>query len=159
MIAWYICPYKRDLTKPRVTRYCAMNDFNNQIVADGGMWSEAEVLGDRAIVKVNASNSTLTTLDAMFKRLPSKLLNEKLADLPANVKLFLRNEILDMGYSINELQTRFGNDLSQFTFKDVLKFMSSRRNKPRYDAINDVIVLDGIEQLCRPIDFVDKDVN
>lgn len=74
-IAWYICPYKRRLDAPRPTRYCAMDDYTQQIIyTDGGNWSETEVEGDRAIVKVSASKDTLKELNKVFERLPDDFL-------------------------------------------------------------------------------------
>jgi hypothetical protein len=40
----------------------------------------------------------------------------------------------------------------------VLRFMATRRLKPRYDSLLDLIVLDGDEQDCRPVEDVDREV-
>ena len=52
--AWYIIPYRRRPARRRPTRYVAIDDHTAQIRDYGGTWSEVEVLGDRAIVKVRA---------------------------------------------------------------------------------------------------------
>ena len=44
-IAWFICPYKQRPAPKRNFRYCAMDDLTAVIRADGGDWSETEVLG------------------------------------------------------------------------------------------------------------------
>jgi hypothetical protein len=76
MNAWFLCPYKRDTKDRQLTRYCAMNDYNSLIYKqDRGSWSEAEVEGDRAIVKVNASANTITTLEGVFQRLPDDMVS------------------------------------------------------------------------------------
>lgn len=158
-IAWFICPYKRrDSFRPG--RYCAMDDFTAAILADGGAWTETEILGNRAIVKVKASAATLTTIagTAGFKRLPKAALNVSLSDLTTAQKNTLRNEALDQGYTLAEIQARFGNDLGAYTLGDVLRFMASRRRKPRYDAGTDTIVCDGVEVTPRPVDNVDTEV-
>ena len=163
-IGWYIAPYKIDEREGtpsyplRGTRYCEIFDFRVEIETSGGKFTMTEVLGNRAIVKVRASQSVLDTLNINFKRIPKNRLNDALSDLPQGVKTALRNEILDMGYTVQEVQARFGNDLGQYTLKDVLKFMATRRIKPRYDAIADDIILDGIEQQCRSIESVDGEI-
>lgn len=157
-IAWFIAPYKRTSVMNMPARYCAMDDFTSQILADGGAWTETEILGDRAIVKVRANIDTLTTIAAVFKRLPKDRLDDSLSTLTSPQRNALKNEILDQGYTLSEIQNRFGNDLSQFTLGDVLRFMTTRRLKPRYDSVSDTIILDGAEQSCRPLTEVDTQV-
>ena len=160
-IAWYIAPYKINQEAPgwlKNIRYCAMDDYTDVIFAEGGDWTETEILGNRAIVKVRASLAILTILNSVFKRIPKNRLDDPLSDLPTAVKQALKNEALDMGYTIAELQARFPNDLGTYTLKDVLKFYAKRRLKPRYDSVADEIKVDGIEQTCRPIESVDAEV-
>lgn len=157
-IAWFIVPYKRTSVMNMPARYCAMDDFTSQILADGGEWTETEILGDRAIVKVRANIDTLTAIAAVFKRLPKDRLDDSLSTLTNPQRNALKNEILDQGYTLSEIQNRFGNDLSQFTLGDVLRFMTTRRLKPRYDSASDTIILDGAEQSCRPLTEVDTQV-
>lgn len=158
-IGWYICPYKRVLNTPQHIRYCAMDDYTKQIIyQDKGNWSETEVLGNRAIVKVKASASTLAILDGVFKRIPKNALNLSLSDLTTTQKNFLKNEALDMGYSLKEINVRLPNPIGTYTLRDVLGFFATRRLKPRYDVINDTIVCDGIEQPVREIGDVDNAV-
>lgn len=168
-IAWYIAPYKRedsegfDKTKPlsmhnHPGRYCAIEDYGKQIYANGGNWAVTEVLGDRAIVKVKAEPSTLATLNIVFKRMPKDRLDDPLLDLSLAVKIAIINKILDMGYTIQEINDRLPNDLGTYTLRDVLKMMATRRRKPRYDAIADKIICDGAIQPVRPIEDVDNAV-
>lgn len=158
-VAWYIVPYNRNTFEDgQLYRYPAIDDYTAQIKAAGGDWSETEVLGDRAIVKVRAANAILDILDAEYKRLPKDMLDDSLNDLPANVKTALKNEILDMGYTIEEIQNKFGDDIRQFTLRDVLKFMTTRRLKPRYGSGGETIICDGIVQGCRPLESVDNQV-
>ena len=157
-IAWYIVPYQIKREPGNTYRRVALCDFHEQIVADGAQWAETEVLGNRAIVKVKASDAIIAVLDARYKRLPKDILDDSLSDLPVAAKIAIKNEILDMGYTIEEIQERFGNDLSQYTLRDVLKFMARCRLKPRYIPETDTIVCDGIEQECRSIEFVDSEI-
>lgn len=157
-IGFYIVPYKRRAGARKPTRYCAIDDYTPNILASGGLWAEAEILGDRAIVKVRASAAILQTLNGVFKRLPKDSLDTSLADLSSGQKTALRNELQDQGYSLAEIQARFGNDLGQFTLRDVLRFMATRRRKPRYDAELDAIILDGDEQACRPVEDIDSEI-
>lgn len=160
MIAWFIAPYKRRVGAFRPTRYCAMDDFTSLVRAKGGDWSESEVLGNRAIVKIRASAATITTIAATagFKRLPKDLLTASLADLTTSQKNALKNEALDMGYTLAEIQARFPNDLGQYTLGDVLRFFATRRLKPRYDSATDSIILDGPVQECKTISQLDIEV-
>ena len=76
--AWFICPYKRkdfgspEANRARPTRYCAMDDFTREIRASGGDWSETEIEGDQAIVKVRATNQILGRLSSEFRRFPDR---------------------------------------------------------------------------------------
>lgn len=167
MIGWFIVPYKRRryLVEPgepdillRPTRYCAMYDAAKQIRALGGQcqWSETEILGNRAIVKVRTSQAALDALDQLFRRLPKDRLDDSLADLSPAVLARIRDEILDMGYPLAEIRDRFGDDLSIYTLRDVLRFMARRRLKPRYDAGSDEIVCDGAVQPVKSVENVDS---
>lgn len=163
-IAWFICGYKRKDRQMgsmvRRCRYCQMDDFTSQIVSDGGSWSEAEVLGGYAVVKVSASDSTLSTIagTAGFQRLPKNLLTSSLSDLTTAQKNAIRNKLEDMGYSLSEIKDALGTDIGSKTLADVLRFAAKRRLKPRYDAETDAIVCDGAEQPVRSIDDVDRSV-
>lgn len=153
-IAWYIIPYVRI---PPPTGLLAARAV--ALVVDRPdlkTWREVEVLGNRAIVKVNASASVLSQLDAAYKRIPKDRLDDTLSDLPAGVRNALRDEILDMGYTLQEINARFPGGVGNFTLRDVLRFMASRRRKPRYDAVTDAIVLDGEDVAGDDIDALDR---
>lgn len=153
-VAWYIIPYVRVTPAPGLLAARAV-----ALVVDAPTfknWREVECLGNRAIVKVNASASVLSQLDAAYKRIPKNALDDSLADLSNAAKTALRDELLDMGYTLQEVQNRFGNDLGAYTLRDVLRFMASRRRKPRYDSGTDTIVLDGEEVPGEDIDALDR---
>jgi hypothetical protein len=137
-----------------------MDDHTAAIRADGGAWAETEILGNMAIVKVRATAATLTTIaDATgFTRLPLSVLDNSLASLSTTQRTAIRNKLNDMGYSVAEIQARFGSDLSIYTLGDVLRFAASRRLKPRYDAATDTIILDGAQQPCRSVTSVDAEI-
>jgi hypothetical protein len=160
-LVWFLCPYKRDPTDrpPFAGRYCAMSDFTPQILADGGRWSETEILGNRAIVKVRASVATLTTIAATpgFRRIPLARLDDPVSSLSSAQRTAIRNEITDAGYTLAELNAVIP-DLSLVTLRDVLRFMCRRRLKPRYDLATDTIVLDGPVQRVKPIENVDREI-
>lgn len=157
-MAWYLVPYKRTVTGPQPGRYCAMDDFTAQIRADGGAWSETEILGNMAIVKVRASAETLQLLNAEFTRIPVDRLKEPLSSLTAGQLTTLRNRIVGLGYNLAEIREALGDDLSVLTLKDVLRFMASRRQRPRYDAQTDTIVCDGRVERCRTVESVEQTV-
>lgn len=160
-IAWFIVPYKRHPHRPR-TRYPAIDDYTEIIRAHGGDWRETEILGNRALVKVRAPQTVLNTLAAFsdFKHIPKARLNEPLSDLSPAVLNALRDELLDQGYTMQQLRSRFGSppDLTQYSLGDVLRFMASQRRKPRYDRETDTIIVDGDIQTPKPVDVVDWEV-
>lgn len=155
-LAWYLVPYKRRAGTVEPERYCALDDFTAQVTD----WTETEVLGDRAIVKVRAAAGVLSALNAEpgFVRLPKDAIDDSLSDLTQGQKNALKGILTDMGYTLQEIQARFGSDLGAYTLRDVLKFMATRRLKPRHDRAADTIVLDGEIQACRPVEDVDRKV-
>lgn len=155
---WFIVPYKRRLGGHRAERYCAMDDFTPQIFGEGGTWAETEILGDRAIVKVSASLPTLAMLTMTFQRLPLDRLSDSLSDLTSGQRSALRDLAESCGYHSDELQEALGIDMGRKRLRDFLRFLTLRRREPRYDAVTDEIVCDGLEVACRSIDSVDRKV-
>ena len=154
-LAWFVVPYKRrNPGEVPPERYCAADDFTVLIRADGGDWSETEILGDAALVKVRASAATLTAMNAApgFLRIPNHVdLNDTLGDLTAGQKQVLLNKAVALGYSLAEVQAALPSDWSAVTLRQVLNFLAQRRLKPRYDSGTDTIVLDGAVQPVRPV--------
>jgi len=160
--AWMLCDYvRRNPGGVPPQRYCRMDDFTIQIRADGGDWSETEILGNHAIVKVRAEAATLTTINAApgFLRIPNHVnLNDTLGDLTAGQKQTLLNKAVALGYSLDEIQAALPNNWANVTLRRVLSFLAQRRLKPRYDANTDEIILDGAVQPVRPLEHVDATV-
>ena len=159
-LAWFLAPYKR-LVGNRVRRYCAMDDFTAMILADKGAWAETEVLGDMALVKVRASDNTLTKIESTegFQRIPLHAsLTDSMSDLSVAQKTAIVNKITALGYLASEIQSKVGTDIGAKTLGDVLKFIATRRLKPRYDSASDTIVLDGDVQACRSVESVNAEV-
>jgi hypothetical protein len=159
-VAWFVTNYKR-LSTPGwgYRRYCAMDDFSDQIAADGGAWAETEVLGGYAIVKVRADAATLTLIagTAGFYRVPLTVLDNTLASLTAAQRNAIQARIEAMGYTVEEITAAFPN-LRNATLRQVLRFAASRRRKPRYDAVSDAIMLDGEIVACRSVEDVDAEI-
>ena len=160
MIAWYIAPYKIKKEPLGAThhnrRYCAMNDYTSVIYGEGGQWSETEILGNRAIVKVRASEATLQILDGIYKRMLKDDVNDSLSSLSAGEIQTQKNEAIDMGYSLAEVEEYYNKGVS--TLKDIFKLYTKRRLKPRYDSVTDTIYIDGVVQKCKSIEIVDTKV-
>lgn len=139
-----------------------MEDYQESIVADGGDWAYAEVLGGYAIAKVRASAETLTTIagDADIQRIPNWVsLTEKLGTLTTAQRTAILNKLEDMGYTLTEIQNALGSNLAGWrtkTLGDLLKFAARRRRKPRYDIDTDAIVCDGPEQVVRSIESINE---
>lgn len=163
-LAWYAAPYKRrDDTTPG--RYCAMDDFTTQILADGGNWTETEILGDHAIVKVRASDATLALIDAAngFFGVPKRWtdLTSSLATMTNGERNQISALVLSLGYTQAELDAAMGSTLAlwrQKTLKTLLDFMATRRLQPRYNQPTDTIVCDGPLQPVRSVESVDAQV-
>jgi hypothetical protein len=155
-IAWFIVPYKRALDVP-MARYCAIDDQTPQIYAEGGAWTEAEVLGNRALVKVRASDATLATLASLYTRIPLARLSDPLSSLTPAQRSALRNRLLDLGYTDAEIRAALP-DLNTRTLHDFLAFAATRRRKPRWDAEAGEIILDGPVQSCRPVLSVEAEI-
>jgi hypothetical protein len=171
-VAWFFAPYKRVIGAPRPTRYCAMNDFTAQIWTDNGyptgnrpgtpqFWSETEILGNHALVKVRATQATLDAIDATtgFVRIPKARLDDSLSDLTAAQKTKINNKLLALGYTQAEIDAKLGPDIGLLRLAHVLRFAATRRYAPRYDAGTDSIVLDGRELAPRLVESVDAVVS
>lgn len=157
-VAWYIVPYEIVASRFPGERRCSMDSFSPSITADGGIWEEVEVLGGFAIVKVRANLATLVAIDAAasFMRLPKDDLLSPLSDLTLLQKTRLRQKILDMGYTAQELSDALGSDLGAITLGQVLRFIASRRREPRWDGTT--IVYDGEIRSPRSLDDLDAQV-
>lgn len=158
--SWFLCEFKRDTSRPYPVRYCAVHDFRSQIEADGGDFAFVEVLGNHAIAKVRAEESTLAAVASAkgFQRIPLTLLTSPLSDLSSAQRNTIRNKIESLGYDTSEIVADLGSDIGSKTLGDVLRFIAKRRVKPRYDSNADDFVFDGAEQPTVPIDFVDGKV-
>jgi hypothetical protein len=160
-LAWFICGYK--LRRPGF-RYPAMDDFTAQINADGGTWSNSEVLGGYTVIKVRANAATLTTIGgtAGYTRIPNHFaLTDILGDLTSGQRNTLLTLLGNMGYTPAEISAALGSNLAGWrtkTLGQALRFMAQRRLQSRWDADAQQFVLDGIFLGCKPIDEVDAEV-
>lgn len=157
--AWFITNYKIG-NRGRVIRYCAMDDFTPQIFGEGGNWTETEVLGSNAIVKVRASQATLDTIAATtgYYRVPLAKIDMTLGQLTQQQRTNIRDKILAMGYTQTEINSKLGSNWQNVTLRQVLKFIATRRLKPRWDADAEAIKVDGIIQNCRSIESVENEI-
>lgn len=158
-IAWYIVPYKRiPDDNPLPGRYCAMKDEIRYNTQGDERWAETEVLGNVALVKVSAGNVKLSELDAAFYRFPVDDLDADLSGASVQERNAIRQELLSMGYQPDDINDSLGPDLGDRTLREILMFAGQKRLKPRYDVLNDEIVLDGPVQKPRSIQSVDEEV-
>lgn len=68
--AFFLCPYKNaPVETPIVGRYVAMDDHTPEVVVAGGDWSEAEIDGNQAIVRVRATDAILNSLSLLYPQL------------------------------------------------------------------------------------------
>lgn len=157
-LAWFIAPYaRRNPGEFPPERYCAMDDFTAQIVADGGAWSETEILGSAALVKVRASTATLAAINgtAGFLQFPNHTsLTDTLGDLTAGQRTAILNEALALGYSQAEINAALPANWQNVTLGQVLRFLATRRLRPRYDAPSDAVICDGQQDPVKSVDLV-----
>lgn len=157
-VSWWVAPYVRADEYGRVVRVCKIEQYASLIAAEGGSYRAAEILGGYCVAKVRANAAAVTALaaDADLQRLPKDRIDDPLSTLTNQQKTRLRNFILSLGYTAQEVQARFPNDLGTYTLRDVLRFMATRRLKPRYDSAADTIVLDGPIQPVKSPDTLDE---
>lgn len=161
-LAWYVVPYKRrNPGGVPPERYVAMDDFTVQINADGGKWAETEILGDAALVKVNAAQATLKTLDGQpgWLAIPKRFNNlaDGLTDLQNGEKNQIENALRFLGYLQAEIDAAMGSSLAlwrQKPLETLLDLFATRRLKPRYDQPTDTIVCDGPTQPVKSVNLV-----
>lgn len=161
--AWFLTVYKISPRKMwgRPVRYCAMDDFTPKIYAEKGSWSETEVLGNYAVVKVSASAPLLAEIatdNKYFYQFPVIALDDFLDVMNAQDIIDLQTRIVAMGYTDEEMTGNLGTRWNTLTLRQVLTFIANRRRKPRYDPVQDKIILDGDVVVCKPIEKVDSEV-
>lgn len=117
-------------------------------------------LTNRIIIKIVASNGVLNAVEALpnVKRMPTALLNDPLSSLTANQRQAIRDELLDQGYTLVEINAQFPN-LAQATLKQVLRYMARTRKNPRFD-VPTLAVIDSDEVVdCVPtVDEIEDSV-
>ncbi len=89
--------------------------------------------------------------------MPLAQIDDSLSTLTAGQRSAIVTILTDAGYTVGEVTARFPN-IAQATLRDVLRFLASRRRKPRYDADTDTIIVDGDVQACESIDALDLTV-
>jgi hypothetical protein len=152
-----VCPYNRRDIRGKPARYCALNDFNAQIQADGGKWDETEILGNAALGKIKALPTTLATINSTvgFLRIPKHTdLTDTLGDLTVGERTAIINEALTLGYSQAEIDAALPANWQNVLLAQVLHFFAKRRRRARYDVPTDTIICDGQIDPVKPIEVV-----
>ncbi len=146
--AWFIVEYVRvrgglDYPAPEMpTRNVGVDEWSEQIWADGGDWDEIEVGGNRALVKMGASAATLDAIEAEgHYRFPVRKNSDSLSVLSKQQIGQMTRELRRMGFTNQEIDTALP-DLSTFVFVDYLDFARQRRFKPFYDETTDEVRFD-----------------
>lgn len=161
-VAWYIVPYVRDPSPPTGPWFPGLTLALNVDTPElAGMWDAIEAGAGYAIVKIKAEDKTLETLNALYKRLPSDNLKGSLENVPRDQKDDLRQTLLDMKYSAEEIDAQFPRGFDGHTLEEVVKFMASKRRLPRYDEAKDEHVFDGQEFVedAKRVDDLDGKLN
>lgn len=160
--AWFLVPYgTKELFPGRQVRTLAIDDYTPAIKAAGGDWAEAEVLGNKAIVKVRATATDLTAIANDLRMdlvlLPVSALSDSLGTCTASQRTAMRTMLIGLGYSAAEVDTTMGADWTVKSLADVCRVALTRRLSPRKDA-NGNIVMDGAPRSCKSIESVNARV-
>ena len=162
-VAWFIARYNVTVNYPDfpfATRTSAIDE--TQLEANGARWRSVE-LTNRLIYKIVASNAVLNGVANLqgVKRLPTDLIDSPLSDLTANQRQAIRDELLDQGYTLAEINAQFPN-LANATLRQVLKWMARHRTLPAFDVPTlSVVVSDKPEDVIAcypPIDDIEAGV-
>lgn len=152
--AWYIIPYVRQ-TPPAIAQVYTRS---LALLSSGVAYTNAQALdirGNRAIVKVQASNASLTTLNGLYKRLPVGMLDNPLASLTTPQKNALVSELQDQGYTAQDINAALPNSIGTYTLRDVLRFMARGRRLPVYNAGTDSLDEGDVSDNSAMLDTVD----
>lgn len=152
-MAWFIVPYRLRQRGERVIRYCAMDDYTRAIHAEKGAWDEIEIVGNQALVKVEAPTAVLNQIrrDLDFFEIINNL-----QDADPDTLNSIREKMQSLGYSDKEIQTTLGDDLSVVTQKQVVEFCAQRSQMGYYDAARGEVVLEQEKAATKPVDEVEK---
>lgn len=156
----FIVPYTLEINPALgpsgVYRTIPVNDFNAAIAADGGAWRESEFLGNRMLVVVRASATTLNAIGARgWFRFPVSALDNTLASLTNTQRTAIRNQITGAGYTLAELNAAHP-DLAQATLRQALTFLLRRRLRPRFDVPSQQVICDGAVQSVVPVEWLEE---
>jgi hypothetical protein len=159
---FFVANYKLRAGTLHPTRYVATDDFTPQIQADGGTWSEVEVLGPNlgvAIVKVKAQDTTIAAIaaDPDHTRFPKDNFGDALSSL-SNAKLnALRNFILGLGWTQLELDNALPNGIQNVTLSQVLRFLATHKLTAGANGTGGIVmVLPKIP--CESVDALDNQI-
>jgi hypothetical protein len=160
LCAWFVCPFEQMPGKPAEYRQCAMARYDARIRATGGSWAASECLGNHAVCKVTAPDSLLADIATTdgFLMFPAEFIDSPVAGMSFGDQLLFTAKAGELGYSIPEIQAALPLDLGNYTLRDLLNFVLTRRQDPRFDEATQTIVLDGMTRSCKSADQLDAEV-
>ena len=77
--------------------------------------------------------------DNDFRRLPKNSLDTSLSDLTNPQKTALRNFVLGLGYTAEEINQALPNNIGTYTLRDVIRFIIKRRHNIIYNSATNTI--------------------
>lgn len=147
MAHWFLCKYLQDPTLPRVPPafYPAFALYDEEIQREGGAWKMEHIGTNWCVIKARISDALAQTigLDINCRRIPMTSLDRPLSDLTNAQRNGLRDLAIEMGYTLAEIRSALGNNLSNVTLRQLLTFLASRRIKARWDRSVSQVVFDG----------------
>lgn len=144
---WWICRYVKamgEFGRPFV-RVSAFESYHDDLTKEGAKWRYEEIAGNRCLVRAEMSDALAQTiaLDVNCLPLPLKRLDQTLGELSPQARSTLQDLAVEMGYSLTEIRNRLGNNVATVTLGQLLRFLASRRIKPRYSDDKTDVVFDG----------------
>jgi hypothetical protein len=113
-----------------------MDRFTPIIRADGGQWSEIEMLGNQTLVKVEASDAVLDQIAASstYIRIPVIEHRKAWGTVEPGLKGQITSLLASAGYDIEQMPTSKG-------MKDMLISMGAKRNRMFLDKVTKEFII------------------
>lgn len=148
-MAWFIVPYQTDPNAYPVidpdtglehwvaSRTLAINaDLPYRVGEDNDLFMEIEVRGNRAVVRVEGKLLKVLDLTGKYYRLPDFLSDT----LDKGDMLNLRLQMLDMGFTDEDIDTAFPEGLAAVNLKDFINFTQSNLREMKYDVKTALVI-------------------
>ena len=149
MVGWFICRYNHRFNPFKWPNHysarIAMDEHTVEIAEHGGAWGGIQAFGGFAVCKVVATPAVLNAIAALdgFWRIPLDRLDDPLSTLPSKYLTQINQLLQSMGFTVQEIEDKFGVDWENVLIRTVLRFMISRWRQWRWNADLERLEWDG----------------